>query len=35
MLLAGERYRWSEVKLYERKFSDFAKKIKSSESQVA
>jgi transposase len=33
MLLTGETYRWTEVKLYEKKLNDYAKKIKRRENQ--
>ncbi len=33
MLLAGEGYRWTEVKLYEKKLNDYAKKIKKGENR--
>jgi transposase len=33
MLLAGEQYRWTEAKLYQRKLNDYAKKIRNDRSQ--
>jgi transposase len=35
MLLARELYRWTEAKLYQKKLSDYARKIKKEESQEA
>ena len=33
MLLAGELYRWTEPKLYQRKLNDYAKKMRKGENQ--
>ena len=33
MLLAGELYRWTETKLYEKKLTDYAKRIKEGENR--
>jgi transposase len=33
MLLASEQYRWTELKLYEKKLSDYAKKMKRGGNQ--
>ena len=33
MLLAGELYRWTEVKLYEKKLNDYANKINKGENR--
>ena len=35
MLLAGEVYRWTESKLYERKLSGYAKELKKGEKPHA